>query len=115
MQTTAPRHFIQSSSLTGAGLPQDRLARLAARQAFVSLKGHFLEAVATLPGPRGAWLRQQVRGSEEPGDLWLLRAPVFDSLAGTDAFHRQQRQQLRRALDSLFLEDTNPPSCFSGF
>ncbi len=114
MQSTAPRHFIQSPSLTGAGLPQDRMARMAARQAFVSLKGHFLEAVATLPGPNGAWLRQQVRGSEEPGDLWLLRAPVFDSLAGTDAFHRHQRQQLRRALDSLFLDGSNPPSCFSG-
>jgi hypothetical protein len=109
----APRHFVASPALPGAGLPHDRMARLAARQAFVVLKHCFSEAVAALPDARGDWLRQQVRSAEEPIDLWLLRAPVFASLAGPDAVRRARRQQLRRGLDSLFL-DSGPPSCFSG-
>ena len=44
------------SSLPGAGLPQDRLARLAARRAFVELKQDFMVATAGLPGMRGEWL-----------------------------------------------------------
>jgi hypothetical protein len=116
MQTaTAPRHFISSPALPGAGLPHDRMARLAARQAFVTLKSCFLDAVATLPEVPGAWLHQQVRASEEPIDLWLLRAPVFDSLAGTDPYRREQRRQLRHALDTLFLEDIGQPSAFTAF
>ena len=112
MPTAAPRHFVASPALPGAGLPHDRMARLAARQAFVGLKQCFIEAIAALPEAPGAWLRQQVRSAEEPIDLWLLRAPVFASLAGNDPARRQCRQQLRRGLDSLFL-DSGPPSCFS--
>ena len=48
------------------GLPQDRAARLAARQAFVDLKHDFMVAVALLPGPRGEWLRRLVRHAEDP-------------------------------------------------
>jgi hypothetical protein len=109
----APRHFVASPALPGAGLPHDRMAQMAARQAFVALKCCFIDAVAAVPGPRGDWLRMQVRRAEEPIDLWLLRAPVFAGLAGNDATHRTCRQRLRRGLDSLFL-DSGPPSCFSG-
>lgn len=109
----APRHFVASAALPGAGLPHDRMAQIAARQAFVDLKRCFIEAVAALPGERGEWLRLQVRSAEEPTDLWLLRAPVFAGLAGDDAARSARRQQLRRGLDSLFL-DSGPPSCFSG-
>lgn len=111
--TTAPRHFVASPALPGAGLPHDRMAQLAARQAFVVLKRCFSDAVAALPDERGDWLRQQVRSAEEPIDLWMLRAPVFASLAGADPVRRARRQQLRRGLDSLFL-DSGPASCFSG-
>ncbi len=114
MPTAAPRHFVASPALPGAGLPHDRMARMAARQAFVELKRSFVDAVAGVPAERGDWLRQQVRSAEEPIDLWLLRAPVFASLAGTDPAQRGCRQQLRRGLDSLFL-DSGPPSCFSSF
>jgi hypothetical protein len=115
MQAAAPRHYVASHALPGAGLPHDRMARMAARQAFVVLKNSFSEAVASLPDARGAWLRQQVRSAEEPIDLWMLRAPVFASLAGIDPAQRQRRQALRRAMDSLFQEDSGPASGFSAF
>jgi hypothetical protein len=102
MLPAAPRHFMPSSALPGAGLPHDRLARVAARGAFVGLKQTFQQAVAELGGREGAWLRQQVRAAEEPSDLWLLRAPLFEALAGNSQALRQHRQALRRSLDSLF-------------
>lgn len=95
-----------------AGLPGDRHARLAARQAFVDLKLTFLHALNGLP--EADWLRTQVRACEEPLDLWLLRAPVFAALAGASNDARQRRQQLRRGLDSVF-PDLDPPSGFTPF
>ncbi|MDP2004075.1 MAG: hypothetical protein Q8K45_00200 [Rubrivivax sp.] len=91
----APRDFTP-----GAGLPGDRSARLAARQAFVSLKLSFLDALETVPA--ADWLRLQVRAAEEPVDLWLLRAPVFSALDPVDGACRTQRQRLHRSLDSIF-------------
>jgi hypothetical protein len=75
---------------------------VAARRAFVALKLTFQQAVAELDGHDGPWLRNQVRSAEEPTDLWLLRAPVFEALAGSKPVLRQHRAALRRGLDSLF-------------
>lgn len=98
--------------MPGAGLPGDRGARLAARRAFVDLKLSFLQA---LQGAAGVdWLAAQVRAAEEPVDLWLLRAPMFAALSGTDPERRHRRQQLRRSLDSVF-PDLEPPSGFAPF
>lgn len=91
----APRDFTP-----GAGLPGDRGARIAARQAFVSLKRSFLDALQTVP--TAEWLRVQVRAAEEPVDLWLLRAPVFAALGRIDADSRSHRQRLHRSLDTIF-------------
>jgi hypothetical protein len=103
-----------SPALPGAGLPHDRLARLAARRAFVVLKLAFQHAVADVPGSEGSWLRHQVRSAEEPTDLWLLRAPVFAALAGAGAEKRPRRHDLRRNLELLF-PDSEPPSAFIAF
>lgn len=84
----------------GAGMPNDRHARIAARRAFVLLKLTFLEALEQVP--QADWLRVQVVAAEEPVDLWLLRAPVFAALSGVDADQRSRRQMLRRGLDSMF-------------
>lgn len=106
MQTqTSPRDYTR-----GAGMPGDRGARIAARQAFVSLKLTFLEALEAQTGAE--WLRVQVRAAEEPVDLWLLRAPVFAALAGVDGSLRSRRQLLRRGLDSMFPE-LDEPSAFA--
>jgi hypothetical protein len=109
---SAPRHFSPGAGLPGAGMPGDRGARLAARQAFVELKLTFLHALQDTSGAE--WLRTQVRAAEEPVDLWLLRAPMFAALSGTDSNVRQRRQQLRRTLDSVF-PDLDSPSGFSPF
>ncbi|MBA4176081.1 MAG: hypothetical protein C0505_05910 [Leptothrix sp. (in: Bacteria)] len=91
----APRDFTP-----GAGLPGDRGARVAARQAFVGLKHSFLDALQAAPA--ADWLRMQVRAAEEPVDLWLLRAPVFAALGGMDDDCRAHRQRLHRSLDTVF-------------
>jgi hypothetical protein len=88
-----------------AGAPTgDRLAAIAARRAFVSLKLTFTDAVAALEGTSAQWLRQQVRAAEHPVDLWLLRASLFSELAGNQPERRQQRQRVRRALEAAFAE-----------
>lgn len=94
-QQTAPRDYT-----VGAGMPGDRRARVAARQAFADLKLTFLYV---LEGATGAdWLRRLVEQADEPVDLWLLRAPAFAALDGVDLDHRGRRQLLRRGLDTLF-------------
>lgn len=112
--TPAPRHFLPTAALPGAGLPNDRMARVAARRAFVELKLTFSEAVRQLEHPRADWLRLQVRSAEEPVDLWLLRAPLFAALSGPEPERRNQRVRLRRSLDTLF-PDSEPASGFASF
>lgn len=108
-----PRHFVHAG-LPGVGLPNDRLARLAARRVFVDLKQDFMHAVAALDDARGRWLRDQVRKAEEPEDLLLLRGHVFASLAGGDTGRTERRRMLRRTLDSQF-PDSAPRSGFMSF
>jgi hypothetical protein len=98
--TPAPRRHLPRSALSGAGLPGDRLALQAARRAFDNLKQTYLAALDTQPGPRADWLRCQIRHATEPGDLWLLRAAVFEALPGQT--HRHERDALRRGIESLF-------------
>lgn len=114
MLSPSPRHFLPTAALSGAGLPGDRMAQLAARRAFVALKCSFMEAVTMLNGRDGDWLRQQVRHAEEPVDLWLLRGPLFDALRGNEPERRVARLRLRRCLDTLF-PDTAPASGFGAF
>lgn len=114
LPSTAPRQFLPSPGLPGAGLPHDRSALLAARRAFVELKLAFIDAVRDLPGEHGQWLRRQVRGAEEPMDLWLLRAPVFGALSGEPAEHRLRRRALRRSLATLF-PHSDQETAFSSF
>lgn len=83
------------------GLPADRAARLAARRLFVEMKQVFLRAVTPLRDRKGDWLRLQVRQSQEPLDLWLLRGPVLSALRGDDARSLGMRAELYRSLDQL--------------
>lgn len=84
------------------GLPQDRHARIAARRCFVDIKQRFMAATALVDGPRGAWLRYQVRQTQEPLDLWLLRGAVFSALASEGRTTERAQSELQGALDSVF-------------
>jgi len=120
MHTPTPPHVVSSGRMFEAvGMPQERAARLAARAAFVELKRGYLQALdSLLPDPGAAsarahpthWLRQQVLGAEDPMDLWLLRAPMFAALSGLAPERRRQRQNLRRALETLFPESETTPA-----
>ena len=93
------------------GLPADRLARLAARRAFVELKQMFLRSVEPLRGAKAEWLRSKIRLANEPGDLWVLRGPLLRALHGIDSREgRELRSQFHRAIDSAFVDsiETRP-------
>ena len=70
MNAAAPRQYMPSLipgaalARVGSGLPQERLARVAARRAFVDMKQRFMQAVNGVAGSRGDWLRYDVRGRE---------------------------------------------------
>lgn len=101
LQAKASSHLpMPPPALPGAGMPQERLARIAARRRFVAMKCSFIEGLAELSGARGDWLRQQVRQALEPSDLWLLRGAVFSALK--DSGHQHTRWQLHQMLDSAF-------------
>ena len=112
MNSSAPRHHLPRAALSGAGMPDDRLARIAARRAFVNLKLTYLAAVEALPGPRAEWLRFQIRHAAEPADLWLLRAAVFEALPTQT--HPAQRASLQRGITSVF-PSSGPNSGFAAF
>lgn len=105
MNGSGPRHHLARSVLAGAGMPDDRQARIAARRAFVNLKQTYLLAIEALPGPRADWLRYQIRHAAEPADLWLLRAAVFDALPRQD--YRSERDSLQRGIESVFPKSTS--------
>lgn len=94
------------SDLPGAGMPQERLAQIAARLTFVDLKHRYAAAVAGVPGSRGEWLRQQVRQTSELADLWMMRGAVFTALREVDSDRTSlARLDLYSALASVFPDD----------
>lgn len=88
--------------LPDGGLPQDRHARIAARRSFVDIKQRFMAATALVDGPRGDWLRYQVRQTQEMLDLWLLRGAVFSALTQEGRTAERAQNELQGALDSVF-------------
>lgn len=112
MDSATPRHHLPRAALNGVGTPDDRLAQQAAHRAFQNLKQTYLAAIEQLPGPRAAWLRFQIRHAAEPGDLWLLRAAVFEALPAQT--HPAQRDSLQRGISSVF-PSSGPNSGFAAF
>ncbi len=94
-----------SPDLPGAGMPQERLARLAARHAFVRMKQRFMAALAGLEGARADWLREHVRHTHQPVDLWLLRRSVFEQLKSAGQDGQRLCAELDHQLDSVFPEE----------
>ena len=86
------------------GLPDAREMRIANRRAFVEMKQLFMRAVENLAHRKGAWLRSQVRGAEDPIDLWLLRGPLLATLREDEVATRKMRAELYKSLDNTFPE-----------
>ena len=94
---------LSRATLHGFGLPAERLARVAARRAFVELKHTFMRAVGDIDGPTGEMLQRRVRQAGEAIELWRLGALVLASLPAHDACHRIE---LHRQLDSVFPDNS---------
>jgi len=90
-----------------AGLPQDRLAQIAARRAFVDLKRLYIDAVRTLNTPIGQWLAQRLVRASDAAELWSLHPQVDAALAsrGPIGPHQALRTALRLRLKALFAAD----------
>lgn len=86
------------------GMPEDRLARMAARQAFVEMKTCFMRAAADIDGSTGALIQRKVRQASEVIELWRLRHAVLSALPRDHAEANAHRQELMLQLDSAFPE-----------
>ena len=82
--------------------PDTRLARMAARRAFVEMKQCFMRAAADIAGDIGESLQAAIRQSSEVTELWRLRSALFDALPQDGAPGALHRRELRQHLDSAF-------------
>ena len=95
----------------GFGLPDDQLARIAARRAFVEMKCCFLSAASDIKGASGALLQRQVRCADDVAQLGRLRVALLDALTPTHERTVAHREALQRHVDALF-PDSGPDTCF---
>lgn len=111
MNTPNPRFsFSRAAAQHAFGLPQERLARIAARRAFVEMKQCFMLAAAEVKGSIGLRLQSQVRLTREVIDLWRLHADLLEALP----YDQPQAQSRRRELQQLFnLGVTSKPPSLS--
>lgn len=93
---------LNTAALQSYGLPDERMARVAARRAFVDMKQAFLCATADIDAPVGRVLHGKVRSATEATELWRLRAAVLAALPARHERTEAHRAELRRQLDSLF-------------
>ena len=78
------------------GLPQERLARVAARRAFVEMKQGFMQAAAGLRGASAALLQRQLRIAGDIGELLELSETLLAVLPPEPC------KEVRRQLDAAF-------------
>ena len=98
---------LKQAPLQSFGMPDERLARMAARHAFVELKQVFMHAIANIDGATGERLQLQIGSATEAAELWHMRTAVWDALNAehdtTTPHHRVAlRGQLRSHLDTMF-------------
>ena len=89
---------------TAFNLPDERVARIAARRSFGDLQLCFMRAAAAIDGSLGARLQSRVRQASEPVQLWQLSAAVLAALRSDDDRSHLHRIELRRQLDSIFAD-----------
>jgi hypothetical protein len=96
-----------------SGTPQDRLARVAARRAFVEMKQCFMAAAGDLIGGDADLTRHRLRQAADVFDLWRLHEPLMAALPAT-ASGDAQRRDVREQIDTAFPRNHHPFS-FSSF
>jgi hypothetical protein len=84
------------------GLPQEQLARIAARRAFVEMKQSYMNAASDIASVTGGLLQHKVRRASEPWELWSLRAVILASLTADHERTVGHRMKLEREFDSIF-------------
>ena len=97
-----PGSFSIMAPSLGAGLPQERLARIAARRAFVEMKQSYMSAASDIASDTAPLLLHKVRRASEPWELWSLRAVILASLRADHARTTSHRMKLEREFDSIF-------------
>lgn len=78
------------------GMPQERLARVAARRVFVEMKQCFMQSADGLQGASAALLKRQIRIAGDIGDLLELSETLLTVLPP------EERRAVRRQLDAAF-------------
>ena len=84
------------------GPPQERLARVAARRAFVEMKQSYMDAVSDIDSGAAELLRHKVRKASESWELWSLRAVILASLRVDHERTLGHRMKLERDFDIIF-------------
>ena len=82
--------------------PQEWLARIADRRAFVAMKQSYMNAASDIAGSTAKLLQYKVRKASEPWELWSLRAVILASLAVDHERTPSHRMKLEREFDSIF-------------
>ncbi len=96
--------FKRAADLQAFGMPEDRMARMAARRAFVEMKTCFMDAVAEIEGGTGALLQRKVRMAGEVIELWRLHRAVLAALPRGTTSAEMHRRELTQQIDSAFPE-----------
>jgi len=78
------------------GMPQERLAHVAARRVFVEMKQCFMQSAAGLQGASAALLKRQLRIAGDIGELLELSETLLAVLPP------EGRKAVRRQLDAAF-------------
>lgn len=112
MPSTTFMHHAPSPVPFLAGLSQERLARVAARLAFVEMKLSFIRAAAQVAGPAGTLLQKKVRMATEVTHLWRLREALFARLPAGDSRCDALRGELQYHLDSAYPPDVADATVF---
>jgi hypothetical protein len=82
-----------------SSVSDERLARVAARRAFVEMKVSFMRSAALVRGSAGPMLQRQVRLATEVDQLCRLSDSLFGALPPDAEGHRAE---LQYHLDSVF-------------
>jgi hypothetical protein len=94
---TARLSFELDASLQNIpGMPQERLARVAARRVFVEMKQCFMQSASGLQGASAALLQRQLRIAGDVGELLELSDTLLAVLPP------DERNVVRRQLDAAF-------------